>query len=352
MTGAHTQFYDKFNIRYEIFQVIKCIWTNDIYKQRLKQESKYVETVRLRTSRANRVRTNTEFFLRFVNLLLNDATYVLDEALTKFPKIHDLQAELRQPQALTAEQRATKEEELATAEGQAQSYMQLTNETVSMMKLFTETLSASFTMPEIVDRVAAMVDYTLDTLVGPKSNNLKVNDPGKYQFHPKVLLGEFIDIFLNLGVSDNFVMAVARDGRSYKPANFDTASRILNRWSLKSTQEIEAWEKLKHKFTIAKELDDQAEEDLGDVPDEFLDPLLYTLMKDPVILPVSRTTVDRSTIRSHLLSDPHDPFNRSPLKIEDVMDDVEMKTKIDAFMVEMRARALAVKNEKMDLTEG
>jgi ubiquitin conjugation factor E4 B len=39
-TGAHTQFYDKFNIRYEIFQIIKCIWTNDVYQQRLTQESK------------------------------------------------------------------------------------------------------------------------------------------------------------------------------------------------------------------------------------------------------------------------------------------------------------------------
>jgi ubiquitin conjugation factor E4 B len=39
-TGAHTQFYDKFNIRYEIFQVIKCIWSNDVYKQQLTQQSK------------------------------------------------------------------------------------------------------------------------------------------------------------------------------------------------------------------------------------------------------------------------------------------------------------------------
>lgn len=39
-TGMHTQFYDKFNIRFEIFQVIKCIWTNDVYKQRLERESK------------------------------------------------------------------------------------------------------------------------------------------------------------------------------------------------------------------------------------------------------------------------------------------------------------------------
>ena len=39
-TGAHTQFYDKFNIRYEIFQVIKCVWTNDHYKQQLTLASK------------------------------------------------------------------------------------------------------------------------------------------------------------------------------------------------------------------------------------------------------------------------------------------------------------------------
>lgn len=45
---------------------------------------------------------------------------------------------------------------------------------------------------------------------------------------------------------------------------------------------------------------------------------MATLMKDPVILPSSRTIVDLSTIKSHLLSDATDPFNRVPLKIEDV----------------------------------
>ena len=46
---------------------------------------------------------------------------------------------------------------------------------------------------------------------------------------------------------------------------------------------------------------------------------MYTIMKDPVTLPSSRAVVDRSTIKSHLLSDPKDPFNRAPLKIEDVI---------------------------------
>ena len=48
-TGAHTQFYDKFNIRYEIFQIIKCIWSNTIYRERLSQEA----------------RINLDFFVRY-----------------------------------------------------------------------------------------------------------------------------------------------------------------------------------------------------------------------------------------------------------------------------------------------
>jgi U-box domain len=50
-----------------------------------------------------------------------------------------------------------------------------------------------------------------------------------------------------------------------------------------------------------------------------LDPLMYTIMEEPVILPTSKISIDLATIKSHLLSDPTDPFNRSPLKIEDVV---------------------------------
>lgn len=53
-----------------------------------------------------------------------------------------------------------------------------------------------------------------------------------------------------------------------------------------------------------------------DAPDEFLDPLMQTLMQDPVELPNSHTIIDKLTIKKHLMNDPHDPFNRSPLTLE------------------------------------
>ena len=373
-TGAHTQFYDKFNIRFEIFQIVKCIWANPVYRQRLSGEAK----------------VNLDFFVRFVNLLLNDVTYVLDETLASLAKIHDFQEQLKNPDALEATARQEKEEALSEAEGRAKSYMALANESVGMLKLFTEALADSFTMPEIVQRLADMLDYNLDALIGPKAGNLKVSDPKKYGFDARSMLSEITDVYLNLAEKESFVMAVARDGRSYKPDNFVNAGKTLASKGLKGPEGVQAWIKLYEKFAQAKEEDEKAEEDLGDVPDEFLgkirllgdvsresfewldmsadpiiftDPLVITLMIDPVILPISRQTVDRSTIRSHLLSDPNDPFNRTPLKIEDVIPNTELKEKIEAFVTERKNARLAEMKlpeaegkeenvEQMDVSEG
>jgi len=50
-----------------------------------------------------------------------------------------------------------------------------------------------------------------------------------------------------------------------------------------------------------------------DIPDEYLDPLTYEIIKDPVKLPGSGNIMDRLCIRKHLLNDKTDPFNRSYL---------------------------------------
>lgn len=43
------------------------------------------------------------------------------------------------------------------------------------------------------------------------------------------------------------------------------------------------------------------------------DPLMMTLMHDPVILPTSGKIMDRAVIMRHLLNSDTDPFNRQPL---------------------------------------
>lgn len=60
-------------------------------------------------------------------------------------------------------------------------------------------------------------------------------------------------------------------------------------------------------------IDNQKSDDwMADAPDEFKDPLMDTLMTDPVLLP-SGQVMDRSIIMRHLLNSSTDPFNRQPL---------------------------------------
>ena len=74
----------------------------------------------------------------------------------------------------------------------------------------------------------------------------------------------------------------------------------------------------------------------ADAPDEFLDPIMSHIMKDPVRLPNSGQIVDRSTIARHILSDQNDPFTRSPLTLDMVLPENELKTRITEWMKSKR----------------
>ena len=294
------------------------VWNNQTHRKKLLQESK----------------TNQDRFVQFVNLLLNDVTYLLDEGLSKLIEINKLQKELEtEPPAnasTPAPARGEREQTLASTERQAASYISLANETVSLLARFTNFVPDAFVVPEVVDRLARMLNFNQVVLTGDKCKNLKVKDPMKYRFNPKELLSMIVDIYLNLRSKQTFVLACARDGRSYKRETFMKTTVILKKYALKPSSDVEAFEKLSDAVEEAKLRDEEGEEALGEVPDNFLgiftsvssltvDPLMYTIMEDPVILPTSKISIDRSTIKSHLLSDPTDPFNRSPLKIEDVI---------------------------------
>ena len=50
-----------------------------------------------------------------------------------------------------------------------------------------------------------------------------------------------------------------------------------------------------------------------DIPEELLDPIMGTLMENPVLLPNTDTFIDYDVITRHLLTSSDNPFNRAPL---------------------------------------
>jgi ubiquitin conjugation factor E4 B len=204
--------------------------------------------------------------------MINDVTYLMDESLSELTQIHNIQVEMDDKaawEAKPAEYRREREGTLRSLERHASGYTTLGRSTVELLKIFTAETKAPFMMPEIVDRLAAMLDYNLQALVGPKYQDLRVREPEKLKFNPRVLLSDILQVFLNLSDQKEFIQSVAGDGRSYSKELFDKAEEIALRRNLKTQEEVAKLHAFVEKVEEAK-ASLEAEEDLGEVPDEFL----------------------------------------------------------------------------------
>lgn len=92
-------------------------------------------------------------------------------------------------------------------------------------------------------------------------------------------------------------------------------------------------------FLISTVNNQQIEDDYADAPDEFRDPLMDTLMIDPVLLP-SGKIMDRSIITRHLLNSNTDPFNRQQLTEDMLKPDIELRERISAWKREKREKKI------------
>ncbi|KAK9054028.1 hypothetical protein SSX86_025104 [Deinandra increscens subsp. villosa] len=321
-TGSHTQFYDKFNIRHNIAELLEYLWQVPVHQNAWKQIAKEEEK---------------GVYLNFLNFLINDSIFLLDESLNKILELKELEAEMSN--TVEWEQRPAQERQERTRLFHSQENiikidMKLAMEDVTMLAFTTEQITAPFLLPEMVERVGSMLNYFLLQLVGPQRKSLSLKDPEKYEFRPKQLLKQIVNIYVHLAKGDReniFPSAITKDGRSYNDQLFTEASNVLRRIG-EDPRMIQAFDDLGRKAKAAASEALDAEAILGDIPDEFLDPIQYTLMKDPVILPSSRIIVDRPVIQRHLLSDATDPFNRSHLTPDMLIPDTELKQKIEEFV--------------------
>ncbi|XP_026430496.1 probable ubiquitin conjugation factor E4 [Papaver somniferum] len=296
-----TQFSEKFYIRNEITQHLKYLWGEpshlDAWKKFAKEEEKGV-------------------YLNFLNFLINDSIYLQDEG---FNKIRELKEKEKEGKVHPWEENEVRE------------YIRLALEDINMLAFTSEQITAPFLLPQIVDRIANMLNYFLVQLVGPKRISLESAE--KYGFKPRILLKKIISIYVHIARDDKentFAAAICKDGRSYNEKLF---TEVVNIPGLgEEMTALGEFVNLSAKVKLAAIAEMDVEASLGEIPDEFLDPIQCTLMKDPVTLPSSKVTVDRLVIKRHLLSDSKDPFNRSYLTQDMLIPDVQLKSQIDEFI--------------------
>jgi len=324
-TGSSNEFYDKFTIRYHISIIMKSMWESPtgVHKMAIVHES-----------------ANGKNFIKFINMMMNDTTFLLDESLDALKRIHEVQEDMGDPAkwaAQSQEQQTSRARQLGQDERQCRSYLTLARETVDMFHYLTEGIKEPFLRPELADRLAAMLDAVLEQLTnGPKCRNLKVKNPEKYSWDPKWLLSHLIDIYLHLD-SPKLTEAIANDQRAFKLSTFQDTARRMEATLGRSPTDVAQFSALGEAANklVVERMKQEVEWD--NVPGEFECAIMGELMQDPVILP-SGNRCDRKNIERHILSTPNDPFNRQPLTEDMLKPDLELKAQIDKWKTEqMRA---------------
>lgn len=343
-TGAHTQFYNKFSYRSSCCRVfnylLKHVFTRD--------EESYA-----RDCLESIAKDEYDLYLQFIMRYLNDIIFMIDDCFENLKKIKKFEKEYNTP--LFTNLPLNEQQELSANYESNKAYLKsifsILRQYYGMIACLSESSKQFFVSEEIRDKFAANLNYSLEHLYGKNSILVEIKNMHEIKFDPQYLLENIALIFINLEEKEEFLEAVVKDDRSFDIELFRKTLEVLEKHNIFGLGgELEKFEKLIGKLeekARQRAIEDNFINELTDIPDEFMDPLMSEVMKDPVMLPGSKTVVDRITIMKHLLSDPTDPFNRQKLAKEDLIPQPELKKRIQDFFDQKRKeRGLKKKEEK------
>ncbi|CAM9621268.1 unnamed protein product [Scytosiphon promiscuus] len=332
----HTGFYEKLTHRFYIAAILKYLWRSKEHR-----------------STFRRISRDTGKFVRFANGLMNESNSLVASVMEKLPEVRAVQLQMRDPAqwgAMSEAQRNEVTERHDENERSLKSNLSLCNETLHMVAYLTSDpdIQKPFLREELLLRLAEMLLCVLKQLIGSKGLEIKVDNPESYNFRPKEMLREICTTISQFSTQPGFHKHLAMSGY-YQEDLLPKATATMRRLQLLPAPAMADMDTLcrqgrtgTHETLArpcpllavieARALYEASEASLGEVPDEFLDPVLCHVMKDPVLLPTSGTILDRSTIVQHLLNDSMDPFNRQPLTEDMVQPQPELRQRIEDFL--------------------
>ncbi|CAD8174467.1 unnamed protein product [Paramecium pentaurelia] len=308
-TGEGNQFYEKFNFRYQFCKLIRFLLEKhkDIYKPLLNQT----------------VEKEKEMFLAFANYYLNDMIFLLDECLSRMKKMKNLESQ---------QQNMEQQQEYFKLQQELKTFTTFLQEYYKNIQVFSEVQPEAFLTDEIRDKLANNLNYTLEQLNGKQAIQYKIQSLESVKFDPKLIMGNVIELYINFSQNEKFLMQVVKDDRCFSIELFQVTINLLDKHKIIPYERIQQFRDLIFKLLEYEEKQKIINQLPDDVPEEFLDPLCYSLMTDPVKLPHSNVIVDRLTIKKQLLNQQIDPFDRTPLTIEMVIEQPELKQRIAKFI--------------------
>ena len=190
----------------------------------------------------------------------------------------------------------------------------------------------------VAQQISLMLVKSLVKLAGRNSKELKINNPGTYDFDPRRLVASVVECFTKFHGQPLFLKEVAKCGVSMDEFYY-ACNNVINRPLVSGVPAIALGEMMSEvQLLEASTAEEDAQWD--DAPDFALCELLNVPLKNPVALPSSgqdHIIVDMESIRHHLLDEAQNPYTREKMTIDD-LEAFNAKPEIEAEIAEIKQK--------------
>jgi len=209
---------------------------------------------------------------------------------------------------------------------------------------------------------AQMMNLFISSLSSKKERRLLKMDNDKIKFFkPKIMICQLCQIMVNFIInnpekeeSQLFVNEVIHDVRSFKIETYEEARALFKRFydipevqnEINQALEVTKFDLVMTKIGISCQEDEENEIDYDDGDEELYCPLTCELLENAVMLPGSKQIVNRDSIVRQLMTNPLDPFNRSPLTADKLIPMPEIVEKVIIYKEGKKSDFQKKKEEK------
>ena len=188
-------------------------------------------------------------------------------------------------------------------------------------------------LPGTKEKFIVMVGNLLKIFIGENRRDLKLHTHQRDEIFEQLQhLFNIYSMFAKFSEDKSFRKGLVEETRFIDPIYIKKMLDILLRKNKILQSEYENMVPLYNYIIQQREKDNEVDHD--EIPDEFLDPIMGTLIDDPVCLPNSDIIIERDVILRHLLENGDNPFNREPLtkkELEEFNEREEILAKINDF---------------------
>ena len=304
----------------------------------------FLSVIMVNPSQMNQFKTlvimNRERMIRFVYLLIDDLTYLLENGLANVENIKKLEQDIEEIELQISqneqnhqihhngilyrqEKKRLKEDELIKKQKINETMFCTIEDNLRFIVGLSLQFGDLLLAPENIEQFCSLLNFNLNELVNKentKKYTIKCKD--ECNFKPIEILNLIFQIYSYIGTDTRFIESIVTDSRSFSIDNLNRMSRILMRKRQGSERLISGFSYLvqvaesKHKKFIEQRVN--IEDD--DIPDEFCDPIMSTLIENPIVIPEVDLIMDEKIIKMHLMSTNDNPFTRTKLCWEELQD--------------------------------